>query len=48
MKIFSFCETEKEQASAKACNSRAPSLAETEEALAQAVWCWAGVSRSVY
>lgn len=24
--------------------SRAPSLAETEEALAQAVWCWAGVS----
>ncbi|KAI2659033.1 SH2 domain-containing protein 5 [Labeo rohita] len=28
---------EKEQASAKACNSRAPSLAETEEALAQAV-----------
>ncbi|RXN23113.1 SH2 domain-containing 5-like protein [Labeo rohita] len=35
---------EKEQASAKACNSRAPSLAETEEALAQAVWCWAGVS----
>lgn len=33
---------EKEQASAKACKS--PSLAETEEALAQAVWCWAGVS----
>ncbi|XP_062314208.1 SH2 domain-containing protein 5 [Osmerus eperlanus] len=24
--------------------SRAPSLAETEEALAQAVWCWAGIS----
>ncbi len=41
------CVTEKEQASAKACKSRAPSLAETEEALAQAVWCWAGVSRSV-
>ncbi|XP_016422404.1 SH2 domain-containing protein 5-like [Sinocyclocheilus rhinocerous] len=33
---------EKEQANAKACKS--PSLAETEEALAQAVWCWAGVS----
>lgn len=24
--------------------SRAPSLAETEEALAQAVWCWAGIA----
>lgn len=44
---FVFVKTEKEQATAKACMSRAPSLAETEEALAQAVWCWAGVSRSV-
>lgn len=35
---------EKDQESAKACSVRAPSLAETEEALAQAVWCWAGVS----
>ncbi|XP_039529594.1 SH2 domain-containing protein 5 [Pimephales promelas] len=35
---------EKEQASANAWMSRAPSLAETEEALAHAVWCWAGVS----
>ncbi|CAM4731598.1 unnamed protein product [Leuciscus chuanchicus] len=35
---------EKEKASANACMSRAPSLAETEEALAHAVWCWAGVS----
>nr|XP_055040778.1 SH2 domain-containing protein 5 isoform X3 [Misgurnus anguillicaudatus] len=34
----------KDQESAKACSVRAPSLAETEEALAQAVWCWAGVS----
>lgn len=44
LRIFCFCEPEKEQATAKACMSRAPSLAETEEALAQAVWCWAGVS----
>lgn len=35
---------EKGQESAEACSARAPSLAETEEALAQAVWCWAGVS----
>ncbi|XP_051957048.1 SH2 domain-containing protein 5-like [Xyrauchen texanus] len=33
---------EKAPESAKACRTRAPSLA--EEALAQAVWCWAGVS----
>lgn len=25
-------------------SSRAPSLAETEDALAQAVWCWAGIA----
>ncbi|MED6272433.1 hypothetical protein CHARACLAT_030358, partial [Characodon lateralis] len=27
--------------------SRAPSLAETEEALAQVVWCWAGLATQV-
>ncbi|XP_051531776.1 SH2 domain-containing protein 5-like isoform X2 [Myxocyprinus asiaticus] len=35
---------EKDQESAKACRTREPNLAETEEALAQAVWCWAGLS----
>ncbi|XP_068451978.1 SH2 domain-containing protein 5 isoform X2 [Clinocottus analis] len=29
---------------ASATRSRPPSLAETEEALAQAVWCWAGIA----
>ncbi|XP_061742194.1 SH2 domain-containing protein 5 isoform X1 [Nerophis ophidion] len=35
---------EKDQDSTPARRSRAPSLAETEEALAQAVWCWAGIA----
>ncbi|XP_063766848.1 LOW QUALITY PROTEIN: SH2 domain-containing protein 5 [Eleginops maclovinus] len=34
----------KEQDKAPVRRSRAPSLAETEEALAQAVWCWAGIA----
>lgn len=34
----------KDQDKAPARRSRAPSLAETEEALAQAVWCWAGIA----
>ncbi|CAK6960963.1 SH2 domain-containing protein 5 [Scomber scombrus] len=34
----------KEQDKIPARRSRAPSLAETEEALAQAVWCWAGIA----
>ncbi|XP_053172583.1 SH2 domain-containing protein 5 [Scomber japonicus] len=34
----------KEQDKTPARRSRAPSLAETEEALAQAVWCWAGIA----
>ncbi|XP_054639410.1 SH2 domain-containing protein 5 isoform X2 [Dunckerocampus dactyliophorus] len=35
---------EKDQDNTPARRSRAPSLAETEEALAQAVWCWAGIA----
>ncbi|XP_061689142.1 SH2 domain-containing protein 5 isoform X2 [Syngnathoides biaculeatus] len=35
---------EKDQNKTQARRSRAPSLAETEEALAQAVWCWAGIA----
>ncbi|KAF5906137.1 SH2 domain-containing protein 5, partial [Clarias magur] len=35
---------DKGQDSVPVCRVRAPSLAETEEALAHAVWCWAGVS----
>ncbi|XP_077386922.1 SH2 domain-containing protein 5 [Festucalex cinctus] len=35
---------EKDQEKTQARRSRAPSLAETEEALAQAVWCWAGIA----
>lgn len=35
---------EKEQDKAPSKRSRTPSLAETEEALAQAVWCWAGIA----
>ncbi|KAM6927423.1 SH2 domain-containing protein 5 isoform 1-T1 [Xenentodon cancila] len=34
----------KDQDKKPARRSRAPSLAETEEALAQAVWCWAGIA----
>ncbi|XP_028854544.1 SH2 domain-containing protein 5 isoform X2 [Denticeps clupeoides] len=34
----------KEQASPPVQRVRAPRLAETEEALAQAVWCWTGIS----
>lgn len=34
----------KEPDKAPARRSRAPSLAETEEALAHAVWCWAGIA----
>ncbi|XP_010765582.1 SH2 domain-containing protein 5 isoform X2 [Notothenia coriiceps] len=34
----------KEQDKVPVRRSRAPSLAETEEALAQAVWCWAGIA----
>ncbi|XP_071756041.1 SH2 domain-containing protein 5 [Centroberyx gerrardi] len=34
----------KEQDKAAARRARAPSLAETEEALAHAVWCWAGIA----
>ncbi|XP_029287794.1 SH2 domain-containing protein 5 isoform X1 [Cottoperca gobio] len=34
----------KEQDKTQVRRSRAPSLAETEEALAQAVWCWAGIA----
>ncbi|XP_070815308.1 SH2 domain-containing protein 5 isoform X1 [Chaetodon trifascialis] len=34
----------KDQDKTPARRSRAPSLAETEEALAQAVWCWAGIA----
>ncbi|KAM9859515.1 SH2 domain-containing protein 5 [Aulostomus maculatus] len=34
----------KEEDSTPVRRSRAPSLAETEEALAQAVWCWAGIT----
>ncbi|XP_047438607.1 SH2 domain-containing protein 5 isoform X2 [Mugil cephalus] len=34
----------KEQGQMPVRRSRAPSLAETEEALAQAVWCWAGIA----
>lgn len=39
------CVTDKAQDSVPVCRVRAPSLAETEEALAHAVWSWAGVSR---
>ncbi|CAG5978430.1 unnamed protein product [Menidia menidia] len=35
---------EKDPEHRPAKRSRAPSLAETEEALAQAVWCWAGIA----
>ncbi|KAM3620927.1 uncharacterized protein V6R79_003803 [Siganus canaliculatus] len=35
---------EKDPKQDPARRSRAPSLAETEEALAQAVWCWAGIA----
>ncbi|XP_062263382.1 SH2 domain-containing protein 5 isoform X1 [Platichthys flesus] len=35
---------EKAEDRTPARRSRAPSLAETEEALAQAVWCWAGIA----
>ncbi|XP_061639609.1 SH2 domain-containing protein 5 isoform X3 [Phyllopteryx taeniolatus] len=35
---------EKDPDKTQARRSRAPSLAETEEALAQAVWCWAGIA----
>ncbi|XP_067361994.1 SH2 domain-containing protein 5 isoform X3 [Channa argus] len=35
---------EKEQTKISVQRSRMPSLAETEEALAQAVWCWAGIA----
>ncbi|XP_077582753.1 SH2 domain-containing protein 5 [Stigmatopora nigra] len=35
---------EKEHEKTTPRRSRAPSLAETEEALAQAVWCWAGIA----
>lgn len=38
------CETEKDPDKTPAPRGRAPSLAETEEALAQAVWCWAGIA----
>ncbi|KAJ3602528.1 hypothetical protein NHX12_030281 [Muraenolepis orangiensis] len=34
----------KEQDRSPVTRSRSPSLAETEEALAQAVWCWAGIA----
>lgn len=34
----------KDQDKAPVRRSRAPSLAESEEALAQAVWCWAGIA----
>lgn len=34
----------KDQDKTQGRRSRAPSLAETEEALAQAVWCWAGIA----
>ncbi|XP_023811061.1 SH2 domain-containing protein 5 [Oryzias latipes] len=34
----------KDQNKKVARRARAPSLAETEEALAQAVWCWAGIA----
>ncbi|XP_029908167.1 SH2 domain-containing protein 5 [Myripristis murdjan] len=34
----------KEQDKTSVKRARAPSLAETEEALAQAVWCWAGIA----
>ena len=37
-------ETEKAEDKTPARRSRAPSLAETEEALAHAVWCWAGIA----
>ncbi|XP_058488756.1 SH2 domain-containing protein 5 [Solea solea] len=35
---------EKEESKTLMRRSRPPSLAETEEALAQAVWCWAGIA----
>ncbi|XP_057702361.1 SH2 domain-containing protein 5 [Corythoichthys intestinalis] len=35
---------EKDHEKTPARRSRAPSLAETEEALAQAVWCWGGIA----
>ncbi|XP_026204333.1 LOW QUALITY PROTEIN: SH2 domain-containing protein 5 [Anabas testudineus] len=35
---------EKEQTKTPGRKSSTPSLAETEEALAQAVWCWAGIA----
>lgn len=38
------CEAEKAEGETAARRSRAPSLAETEEALARAVWCWAGIA----
>lgn len=38
-------ETEKGQDNVPVRRSRAPSLAETEEALAQAVWSWAGLAK---
>lgn len=36
--------SEKEHDKAPSKRSQTPSLAETEEALAQAVWCWAGIA----
>ncbi|XP_035487566.1 SH2 domain-containing protein 5-like isoform X1 [Scophthalmus maximus] len=37
-------QAEKAEGETAARRSRAPSLAETEEALARAVWCWAGIA----
>lgn len=45
MAVVCVCVTDQAQVSVPVCRVRAPSLAETEEALAHAVWSWAGVSR---
>lgn len=42
------CAAGKDQDKTQGRRSRAPSLAETEEALAQAVWCWAGIATWVW
>ncbi|XP_049590428.1 SH2 domain-containing protein 5 isoform X1 [Syngnathus scovelli] len=41
---LSASQVEKDQDKTPARRSRTPSLAETEEALAQAVWCWDGIA----
>lgn len=45
--LVSILEKAKEPGNIPQRRVRAPSLGETEEALAQAVWCWDGIARWV-